>query len=72
MFGILLEMGVLMSLVYLDLGKYNSSLPVATNFWLVPSLCLKRDTCFSFMGDKNRNICHVLDVKKVLSKTSCG
>jgi len=45
MFGILLEMGILLSLVYLDLGRYNSSPPVASDFWLVPSLCLKRDTC---------------------------
>jgi hypothetical protein len=52
MFRILLEMGVLLSLVYLDVGRYNSSTPVATNFWLVHSVCVKRDTCFSFMGDK--------------------
>ena len=72
MFGILLEMCVLLSLVYLDLGRYNSRPPVAPNFWLVPSLCINAIHVSSLCGTKHRNICHVLDIKNVLSKTSGG
>jgi hypothetical protein len=72
MFGILLEQGVLLSLVYLDLGRCNSSPPVATNFWTVPSLCPNVMHVSALWGTKNRNVCHVLDIKKALSKISCG
>jgi hypothetical protein len=68
MFGILLEIGVLLSQVYLDLGRYNNSPPVATNFWLVPFFCLNMIHVSSLWGTKNRNICPVLDIKNLLPK----
>ena len=63
MFGILLEQGVLLSLVYLGLGRYNGSPPVATNFWIVPSLFLNVVHVSASWETKTRNVCHFLDIK---------